>query len=79
MKILKWVVGVPAGIFAIVVVWQLIFGSGKDGAQRALSDCYAEANSYLQSDPGRAVSTQGRCENMNRALNPPNPGAVYRN
>jgi hypothetical protein len=84
MKILKWLIGVPAGIFALMVVWQLLSkhvniqgGSGPapNFIERTAADCQSEVNSlYVSGRESAAIALKAECDALPKQTN---PGKVY--
>lgn len=75
MKILGWIIGLPAIMFVILMIlqWgnqrpQTVFGT-------SVEDCKAAAREFVISDPARAVRMQSECDAISKPQ--PNPGKVY--
>lgn len=67
MKILAWIVGVPVGLFILMLIIGALSGppSEKSNARAAISTCWSEQQ-RKSATPGEQRFIAGACEQMER-------------
>jgi hypothetical protein len=80
LKIMAWIIGLPIGIFVLMVIYQLLPGGPTPTyMETEVANCKREVNStYVGGNTAKAIGMKTECDALERSTHKPNPSATYR-